>query len=145
MSRKVNYVSKATDGVYNLTIKGNNMIVTDVDGNTGSKTFMDGEQFDIGKGFWNCFKQIKNARKNLKLHDQVQVIDLNQVYDDYWQWFDDINLVKMFIPGLKPETKTVYMVAAVGPHKTLKGKTVVAIYNGFDQVYLIDQEGLQKV
>lgn len=145
MSRKINFVSKATDGVYTVTIKGNTMKVSDEEGNIGTKVFPDNEKFDVGKGFWNCFKQIKKAKKSLNPYDEVKIVDMNEVYDDYWQWFDNIDMVKGFSLFEKPDPNKTYVVAKVAPHKTYPNKTLVAISDGFGAYYLIGYEGLKKV
>lgn len=145
MSRKINYVSKAVDGTYSLTIKGNTMSVSDTQGNYGSRTFSDEEKFDVGKGFWNCFKQIKDSKRGIKIGDKVKIIDANWIYENYWQWFDDIEMVKGFIPNSTPYPDEIYTVAKVGPHKENPENTVIAITNDCGIYWLVDANGVKKV
>lgn len=145
MSRKVNYVSKATDGTYTVIIKGNVMKVIDQDNNEGVKTFSSNEKFDISRGFWNCFKQIKEARKDPKIGDMVKIIDQGEVYGSYWTWFNDFNMVKRFDCNKYPDVTKIYKVVDIGPHGEDKTATVVAIEDSDKKIYLINSRGLQKV
>lgn len=145
MSRKVNYVSKATDGTYTVIIKGNTLCVKDEEGNYGAKLFADGEKFNVGKGFWHCFKQIKEAKKKIKVGDEVKVIDEGRLYDTYWKWFDDIDMVKGFVPYSTPNLNRAYTVARVAPHEEHPEQNLVAITDGLGAYYLIREDGLQKV
>lgn len=145
MSRKVNYVSKATDGTYTVIIKGNVMKVIDQDNNEGIKIFSSNEKFDISRGFWNCFKQIKEARKNPKIGDMVRIIDDGEIYEGYWKWFNDFNMAKRFDFNESPDTTKIYKVVDIGPHEDDSAVAVVAIENTDGKIYLINSHGLQKV
>lgn len=144
MGRKVNFVSKATDGTYTVTIKGNTMSVADSEGNSGFKTFSEGERFDIGKGFWNCFKQIKDERKNFGIGDMVKIIDDGELYDTYWKWFEDFEMAKKYKMYGNPSTACLYKVVAIGPHQDNPNQIVIAIESNQGDIYLIRDAGLRK-
>lgn len=145
MSRKINYVSKAVDGTYSLTIKGNTMSVSDTEGNYGSRTFSDGEKFDVGKGFWNCFKQIKDSKRGIKIGDKVKIIDIEEIYDSYWKWFDDFEMAKRYQMFGNPSTICTYKIVAMGPHEEQEKDIVCAIEDEEGKIYLIRNQGIKKV
>lgn len=144
MTKRINYVSKATDGTYTLIIKGNVMKVVDKENNEGVKTFARNEKFDIGRGFWNCFKQIKEARKLPKIGDKVKIIDDGECYGTYWTWFEDYNMAMQFDYAMIPDTTKTYEVVAIGPHEEYKEEIIVAVENAEGKIYLVNSRGLVK-
>ena len=146
MSRRSNYVSKATDGIYTVAIKGNQVTVTDEKGNSGTRVFTDGEKFDIGKGFWNCFKQIKDAKKKISVGNKVKVVDPSKAYVTYWQWFSTFGDAERYMNSDYPIDKNiVFTVTRIAPHQEEPNNLLYCLEDMFNNIYLLRSDGIQKV
>lgn len=146
MSRKVNFVSKVTDGVYTVVIKGNTMSVTDDGYRSGNKVFADGEKFDVGKGFWHCFKQIKEAKKKIQLGDAVRVIDASEAYHNYWQWFSTFSRAEKYMNSTYPiDLNTIFTVAEIDFYEKDSNDLLYCLEDMKGNIYLMGEKGIQKI
>ena len=147
-----NNAPKTIKGDYDLSIRGNKIVLVDnADGTTVETKCHPDDYFDIGIGIKEAFNKLNAKReinnKELKVGDWIEVIDNNYMYTTYPEWFYnrvDFNFIKNYDYGNIVPTKTLGRVIALGNHLQYKYVELVGFqYN--NKLYLIDKKGIKKV
>ena len=146
---------KDVEGSYTLTVDGHTTTLSD--GNdTVSVTCHVDDSFDIGEGVRQCFERLKEARKEIKAGDMVEVVNSGAAYSQYVKYFNNEGMSEYapyFRYGVVPIEGTKGQVLYIDD----RGRVLIKVeddtkygdtrYGGecYGGVYIIELDGLRKV
>lgn len=160
--------SKSIKGDYDLSIRGNKIVLVDnVDGTTVEAKCHPEDDFDIGDGIKEAFKKLNERReelrkqkeeeeKKIKVGDWVEVVNPGKSYttlSDYFSYNGIIPYAPYYRYGVVPcigtKGKVVFVDDSHVVFKIKKDKAYGAPFYAEDElysgIYIVGQEGLKKV
>lgn len=136
---------KDMEGSYTLTVNGRTTTLSDGKNMVSATCHVD-DNFDIGEGVRECFKKLKEARKEIKVGDIVEVVDNIAACVAYTNFFEQHDLM-YYAPFYRYRDR---------PSNGTKGRVFYINENGFALIevkshgeyqgmYIVKVAGLRKV
>ena len=152
MKENQNRAPKILEGGYYLTIHDNEItLYSDRDGMATTAKCHPDDKFNLKYGLDVVFGQMiakkEKKDKEIKVGDEVKVVDNTKTYIMYLSWLCDhcdFGIVKCYAYKEVPREGTTGRVVAVGEHGKID-RTLVAFYTNNGRVFLVEDKGLKKV